>query len=89
MEDRHSKAWVGELYTELSKNHTDANCWSCHAPRPIFETGLDSPAETRARYRTSGITCLTCHKSGNHVLGPIRDPRRAACGPAYDSRHPR
>jgi len=92
MEDRHSQAWVGALYTELSLNHTDANCWSCHAPRPILETGLDSPAETRANYREEGITCLTCHQRGNHVVGSIEDPEDTAevtadCGPVYDPIH--
>ena len=27
-EDRHSKAWVGVLFTELSDGHKDPNCWS-------------------------------------------------------------
>jgi len=87
--DRHSKAWVGELYTELSKNHTDANCWSCHAPRPVLETGLNSPAEARANLREEGITCLSCHKRGDHVIGSHPDPEATPavqpdCGPVYD-----
>lgn len=90
LSDRHSKAWVGEIYTELSKNHTDSTCWSCHAPRPILETG--APAEVRANYRERGITCLTCHQRGNHVVGPIRnpdqDPAVAECGPIHDASFP-
>jgi len=91
--DRHSQAWVGELYTELSKNHTDANCWSCHAPRPVLETGLNSPAEARANRREAGITCLSCHKRGDHVVGSHRDPDATpavapACGPVYDPAFP-
>ncbi|MHC4669516.1 MAG: multiheme c-type cytochrome, partial [Planctomycetota bacterium] len=92
-QDRHSQAWVGALYTEISDNHKDPNCWSCHAPRPILETGLDSPAEARKNFREAGITCLSCHKRGNHVVGPIEDPEdtpdvRAACGPVYDPAFP-
>jgi predicted CXXCH cytochrome family protein len=93
-EDRHSKAWTGQLYTELSKNHTDANCWSCHAPRPVLETGLESPAETRANYREEGITCLTCHQMGEHVVGSRRDPAAtpevgADCGPMFSPKFAR
>ena len=88
--DRHSKAWVGKLYTELSKNHSDPNCFSCHAPRPILETGLNSPAESRGEDRESGIGCLSCHKRGNHVAGPNKNHGRVgdrdpACGPTFDS----
>ncbi|MHC4223391.1 MAG: multiheme c-type cytochrome [Planctomycetota bacterium] len=91
MQDKHSQAWVCELFTELSKNHTDPTCWSCHAPRPIYQTGLNSPASERASDRQSGINCLTCHlnREGTHVLGPVRDPQGTAevpadCGPMYD-----
>ncbi|MHC4956230.1 MAG: multiheme c-type cytochrome, partial [Planctomycetota bacterium] len=89
-EDRHSKAWVGQLYTELSKNHTDPNCFSCHAPRPILETGLDSPAESRGEDRESGIGCLTCHRRGQHVAGRSRAfaavaGREPDCGPVFDA----
>jgi hypothetical protein len=86
---------VGELYTELSKNHTDASCWSCHAPRPILQTGLSSPAEARVNYREKGITCLTCHANADRtrVVGPIRDPEdtpevTADCGPTYEPAFP-
>jgi len=93
MSDRHSQAWIGKLYTELSNNHQDSTCWSCHAPRPILETGVNSPAETRANRREEGITCLTCHKQGRHVIGPRRDPQATPavgldCGPAFQARYP-
>jgi len=89
--DRHALAWVGKLYTELSKNHSDPNCFSCHAPRPVLETGLDSPAESRGENREGGINCLTCHRRGNHVAGPGKEHKAVAgrepeCGPVYDSR---
>jgi len=89
--DRHAKAWVGELYTELSKNHSDPNCFSCHAPRPVLETGLNSPAESRGENRESGINCITCHRRGNHVAGGRREHgavagREPECGPVFDSR---
>jgi len=87
--DRHAQAWVGELYIELSQNHSDPNCFSCHAPRPILETGLDSPAESRGEARESGIDCLSCHRRGDHVAGPSRTHgpvagRQPDCGPVFD-----
>jgi len=90
LEDHHSQAWVGPIYTDLSKNHSDPNCWSCHAPRPILETGLSSPAEARADRRESGVNCLTCHlnRERTHVLGPIENPDAGDCGPKYDPTFP-
>jgi hypothetical protein len=85
--DRHSKAWVGELYTEKSNNHTDTSCFSCHAPRPILETGLDSPAEARQDFREAGITCLSCHRRGDHVATSGK-PGEAPCGPLHDPAFP-
>ncbi|MHC4448668.1 MAG: multiheme c-type cytochrome [Planctomycetota bacterium] len=89
--DRHAKAWVGKLYIELSQNHSDPNCFSCHAPRPVLETGLDSPAESRGEAKESGIDCLSCHRRGDHVVGPSRTHGPVAghepeCGPVYDPR---
>ncbi len=89
--DRHAKAWVGKLYTELSQKHSDPNCWSCHAPRPVLQTGIDSPAEARGNYRESGINCLSCHRAGNHVAGSSKTysdtPEVTAdCGPVFDPR---
>ncbi len=86
-EDRHSQAWVGALYTEKSLNHTDSSCFSCHAPRPILETGLDSPAEARQDFRESGINCLTCHQRGTHVV-TAGQPGAAPCGPVHDPAFP-
>jgi nitrate/TMAO reductase-like tetraheme cytochrome c subunit len=92
-QDRHSKAWTGALYTEISNNHQDPTCWPCHAPRPILETGINSPAEARKNFREAGITCITCHRRGRHVVGPIEDPQdtpevTADCGPVYDADFP-
>lgn len=86
-EDRHSQAWVGALYTKKSENHTDSSCFSCHAPRPILETGLDSPAEARQDFRESGINCLTCHQRGRHVVTSGK-PGEAPCGPVHDPAFP-
>ncbi|HEX5136821.1 MAG TPA: multiheme c-type cytochrome [Planctomycetota bacterium] len=86
-EDRHSQAWVGALYTKQSLNHTDTSCFSCHAPRPILETGLDSPAEARQDFRESGINCLSCHQRSQHVVGSGA-PGAAPCGPVHDPKFP-
>jgi len=86
-QDRHSQAWVGALYTEKSLNHTDTSCFSCHAPRPILETGLDSPAEARQDFRESGINCLSCHQRGKHVV-TAGEPGASPCGAVHDPAFP-
>jgi hypothetical protein len=95
VEDRHSKAFVGALYTELSENRTNPTCWSCHAPRPILETGIDASAVERTHDRDAGITCLTCHvdaerkhvvASGEHARGDAAVP--PDCGPVGWDKYP-
>lgn len=87
----HAQAWVDPLFRELSNEYKDQSCHSCHAPRPIHETGF-ATAEARATDRQSGVNCLTCHKKGDRVAGPIPDPQGSPecppdCGPLYDPAH--
>ncbi|MFB3066111.1 MAG: multiheme c-type cytochrome [Planctomycetota bacterium] len=87
----HSQAWTDELFKGLSNDYRKTSCHTCHAPRPLHETGF-ATAEARRTDRSSGINCLTCHKKGNHVVGSIRDPEGTAeypadCGPVYDPDH--
>jgi hypothetical protein len=89
----HAQAWVDPLFRELSNDYRDQSCHSCHAPRPIHETGF-ATAEARSSGRESGVNCLTCHRKGDHAVGPIADPQGTAetpadCGPAYDPEHAR
>ncbi|MFQ5844490.1 MAG: multiheme c-type cytochrome [Planctomycetota bacterium] len=90
-ESYHALAWTDPLFKELSRDYRNESCHSCHAPRPLHETGF-ATAEARRADHNSGINCLTCHRRGNHVVGSIRDPQGTPdhppdCGPAYDPRH--
>lgn len=90
-ESYHGRAWVDPLFKQLSDDYRDESCYSCHAPRPIHETGLQT-AEDRGTRRETGVDCLSCHQRGNHAVGPIRDPQGYPgvdpdCGPAYDPDH--
>jgi len=92
-ESYHGQAWVDPLFKQLSQDYRDESCYGCHAPRPIHETKLQT-AEDRGTRRHTGVDCLTCHKRGNHVVGPIEDPQsypgvEMECGPAFDANHPR
>ncbi len=90
-ESYHGQAWVDPLFKQLTDEYRDESCYSCHAPRPIHETGLQT-AEDRGTRRPTGVDCLSCHKRGNNVVGPIKDPRgypgvSPDCGPAYAADH--
>lgn len=87
----HGQAWVDPLFKELSKDWTEESCHSCHAPRPVHETGF-ATAEARRTDREAGVDCLTCHKKHDRVVGPVPDPEGAPgyppdCGPTYDATH--
>jgi hypothetical protein len=60
----------------------DRKCESCHAPEPIFLTGLSQPVEFRAEHRQSGVDCLSCHATGdNRQVAALRTVADAPCHP--------
>ncbi len=77
----HSKSFVDPDVRDLSKEFTNTDCIDCHAPRPVFETGVGKRVLPRSDRRAEGVDCIACHllPSGD-VAGTIDDPR-AACRP--------
>ena len=79
---RHAKAWTSKAFTEQSQNRTKADCLPCHAPKPIFETGIGKECVLRDNNKEAGVTCLTCHSENQKSMGPYKDSK-AECNPAY------
>jgi nitrate/TMAO reductase-like tetraheme cytochrome c subunit len=82
--------WHAQAFTDpdvrwLSNDFEQVECIDCHAPRPVFETGLASPPLRRADRRTEGVDCIACHRTPEGFAGPT--PATAGgCGPVHDAR---
>ncbi len=60
----------------------DRKCESCHAPQPVFLTGLREPVKLRSDDRESGVNCLSCHAlSGGQGVAATRTIADAPCHP--------
>jgi len=80
----HSRAWSDPDVRALSNDFANADCIDCHAPRPVFETGLGQRVLPRVGHRQQGVDCIACHllpeSIGGGVAGTLDDPT-APCRP--------
>jgi len=82
--------WHAQAFTDpdvrlLSNDFEQVECIDCHAPRPVFETGIASPPLRRPDRRADGIDCIACHRTPEGFAGPT--PGAAGgCGPVHDAR---
>ncbi len=81
---QHAMAWINPFVRELSNDFANEDCIDCHAPRPVFETGVGERVLPRAVRRSEGVDCIACHAipedQGGGVAGTFDDPT-AACRP--------
>jgi hypothetical protein len=77
----HANSWINPDVRALSNDFSNTDCIDCHAPRPIFETGIGKRVLPRSSRRSEGVDCIACHAlPGGGVAGRI-DDQRAACRP--------
>ena len=78
----HAVAWTNERVRLLSNDFATEDCIDCHAPRPVFEVGVNNRPLPREERRVEGVDCIACHSLGEGagVAGTLSDPR-AACRP--------
>jgi hypothetical protein len=81
---QHAITWSNPAVRMLSNDFANQDCIDCHAPRPVFVTGIGMRVLPRAERRVEGVDCIACHElpdaSGGGVAGTFDDPR-AACRP--------
>jgi hypothetical protein len=86
----HAQAWTDPEVRFLSNDFKNTDCIDCHAPRPVFETGVGQRVLPRSARQSEGVDCIACHllpetapeaQRGAIVAGTI-DDGRAACRPA-------
>jgi nitrate/TMAO reductase-like tetraheme cytochrome c subunit len=82
----HARSWSDPEVRALSNDFANADCIDCHAPQPVFETGIGQRVLPRSSRRGEGVDCIACHAlpaghgSGGLVAG-TRNAPDAACSP--------
>lgn len=79
----HARSWTDPdvRAPSQSNNFQNKDCIDCHAPRPVFETGVGNRVLPRSSRRSEGVDCIACHLLPNGRMAGTIDNPRAACKP--------
>ncbi len=80
-ESWHSESWVDPEVRALSRDFANADCIDCHAPRPIFETGIGNRVLPRTARRVEGVDCIACHMLPDGSVAGTLTNSKAPCRP--------
>lgn len=78
---QHAQSWVNPAVRALSNDFANTDCIDCHAPRPVFETGLANRVLPRESRRAEGVDCIACHQLADGRMAGTLDKPDAACRP--------
>lgn len=78
---QHADSWTGPAVRKLSNDFRNTDCIDCHAPRPVFETGIGNRVLPRASRRHEGVDCIACHLLPDGRIAGTRTDREAPCRP--------
>ncbi len=67
----HAQSWTDPEVRALSNDFANTDCIDCHAPRPVFETGVDQRVLPRVARRQEGVDCISCHALGGTGEGGV------------------
>lgn len=73
---RHADSWTNPEVRAQSNDFANTDCIACHAPRPVFETGIAERVLPRSARRVEGVDCIACHQvpaddGGVHMAGTV------------------
>lgn len=70
---------------DQSDNFRRSECIPCHAPRPVFEYGIETGTRVVARVqrRHDGVDCLSCHGLPEGGVAAERPGLTGACRPTF------
>jgi len=78
---QHAFSFQNPAVRSQSRDFANKDCIDCHAPRPVFETGMGQRVLPRTARRVEGVDCISCHLlPDGGVAGTITDPQ-ASCRP--------
>ena len=78
---QHAMSWNNPAVRERSNDFSNQDCIDCHAPRPIFVTGVGERVLPRATRRSEGVDCLSCHLLPDGRMAGTITNDRAPCRP--------
>lgn len=61
-QSHHAISWTNPAPRLLSNDFAKEDCIDCHAPRPIFVTGIGERVLPRPTRRNEGVDCISCHQ---------------------------
>ena len=71
-ESQHAKAWSDPRFqAALKAAPAPETCTPCHAPNAILDAGIGVMPTVRGRYKSEGVSCVTCHQKGEAYAGPF------------------
>ncbi|MFA4016647.1 MAG: hypothetical protein RUDDFDWM_001757 [Candidatus Fervidibacterota bacterium] len=71
LKSAHARAWISELFKEMSNEYEREECLHCHAPERLLDTGYGNEPKLRERTREGGVDCATCHAD---IKGAMHGP---------------
>ncbi len=77
----HANAWTGPEVRLLSMDFANQDCIDCHAPSPVFQSGIGERVRPRNVRQVEGVDCITCHLLPDGGVAGTRSDPRAACRP--------
>ncbi|MEM7306997.1 MAG: multiheme c-type cytochrome [Planctomycetota bacterium] len=81
---QHAAAWTNPEVRFLSNDFANQDCVDCHAPRPVFTTGVGRRVLPREARRVEGVDCIACHQlpaSEGGGMAATADAPSAPCRP--------
>jgi nitrate/TMAO reductase-like tetraheme cytochrome c subunit len=82
----HSQAFVDPVYQRALKERSrPESCHGCHAPVEVLAK-LGKKPDARATLREEGVHCVSCHRLGDTIHGPLEcatDAHRSEQDPAF------
>jgi hypothetical protein len=78
---QHAISWTNPRVQFLSNEFANQDCIDCHAPRPVFVTGIGERVLPRSSNRPAGVDCLSCHQLPDGGQAGTRTDPRAPCRP--------
>ncbi|MEO8165956.1 MAG: multiheme c-type cytochrome, partial [Betaproteobacteria bacterium] len=78
----HAVAWTSPSVRAAFQHFGhDRKCESCHAPSPVFVTGLANPVEFRKQDHERGVDCISCHLTADGRVAARKTNDEAPCRP--------
>jgi len=78
---QHAQSWTNPAVRMLSNDFANQDCIDCHAPRPVFHTGIGERVLPRITRREEGVDCIACHLLPDGRMAGTKTIDSAPCRP--------